>query len=66
MPNLNFAMHPYHHYFPGVAFSKLPVVHEIYLREGLIEERHVFHGNFAYLRYLVRRAEPEPVATQAR
>jgi fatty acid desaturase len=36
LPNLNFAMHPYHHYFPGVAHNNLPKVHEIYAREGLI------------------------------
>jgi fatty acid desaturase len=23
MPNLNFTLHPYHHYFPGVPFSNL-------------------------------------------
>ncbi len=52
LPNLNFAMHPYHHYFPGIAFSELPRVHAIYLREGLIDERHVFQGYGAYLRFI--------------
>lgn len=48
------AMHPYHHFFPGIAFSELPRVHAIYQRAGLIDERHVFHGYLAYLRYITR------------
>ena len=55
LPNLNFAMHPYHHYFPGVPFSRLPALHEIYEREGLIEENNVFHGYAAYLRFITRK-----------
>ena len=54
LPNLNFAMHPYHHFFPGVSFSRLPKVHAIFEREGLIDERHVFRGYAAYLRYITR------------
>ena len=60
LPNLNFAMHPYHHFFPGIAFSQLPAVHAIYRREGLIDERHVFHGYLAYLRYITRPAAAGP------
>lgn len=56
LPNLNFAMHPYHHYFPGISFSRLPKVHAIYEREGLIDERHVFRGYAAYLKYIIRPA----------
>lgn len=52
LPNLNFAMHPYHHYYPGVSFSHLPRIHAIYQREGLINEENVFHGYRAYLAYL--------------
>ena len=52
LPNLNFAMHPYHHYFPGIAFSQLPRVHAIYEREGLIDQRHVFRGYGAYWRHI--------------
>jgi fatty acid desaturase len=54
LPNLNFAMHPYHHYFPGVAYCNLPKVHQIYLRAGLIYEQHVFNGYGAYLRSLIK------------
>jgi fatty acid desaturase len=57
LPNLNFAMHPYHHYFPGVAYSKLPEVHAIYLREGLIDEGNVFRGYGAYFRFITRRPD---------
>jgi fatty acid desaturase len=58
LPNLNFAMHPYHHYFPGVSFSRLPSVHAIFEREGLIDGRHVFRGYAAYLRYIIRPTSP--------
>ena len=58
LPNLNFAMHPYHHYFPGVAFSRLPRIHEIYSREGLVNDRNVFHGYRSYLRFIAGRKEP--------
>ena len=54
LPNLNFAMHPYHHFFPGVSFSRLPTLHAIYEEEGLVEQRQVFHGYLAYLRYITR------------
>jgi fatty acid desaturase len=61
LPNLNFAMHPYHHFFPGVAFSKLPTIHEIYCREGLVNQANVFAGYGAYLRYITGgRDAPSP------
>ena len=53
-PNLNFTLHPYHHYFPGIPFSSLPKVHEIFLREGLINEHNVFQGNLSYLKFLIK------------
>lgn len=52
LPNLNFTMHPYHHFFPGVSFSNLPKVHAIYVREGLVNPQHVFRGYVAYLRFI--------------
>jgi fatty acid desaturase len=52
LPNLNFTLHVYHHYFPGVAHNNLPKVHEIFRREGLVNEKNVFHGYWAYLTYL--------------
>ena len=63
LPNLNFAMHPYHHYFPGIGFSRLPEVHRIFEREGLIDERHVFRGYFSYLRFILRPAAPGSMAS---
>jgi fatty acid desaturase len=57
LPNLNFAMHPYHHFFPGVSFSQLPKVHAIYCREGLIHHENVFSGYGAYLRLITRRRD---------
>ena len=54
VPNLNFGMHPYHHYFPGVSFSSVPpVVHEIYCREGLVNHENVFIGYRAFLKAIV-------------
>lgn len=55
LPNLNFNMHPYHHFFPGIAFCELPRTHQIFQREGLIDESAVFNGYFSYLKYLVRQ-----------
>lgn len=53
IPNLNFSLHPYHHFFPGIAFCHLPEVHAIFVREGLVRKENVFHGNLAYLKYLI-------------
>jgi len=61
LPNLNFTLHPYHHFFPGVSFSLLPKVHAIFCREGLIDDKRVFHGYGAYLKFLLR----QPPAPQA-
>jgi fatty acid desaturase len=56
-PDLNFAMHAYHHLHPGVSFSNLPRVHEIYRREGLVDEQAIFDGQGAFLKYLVGRRQ---------
>lgn len=53
LPNLNFNLHPYHHFCPGIPFDKLPQAHAIFRREGLIDEANVFKGYAAYFRYLV-------------
>jgi fatty acid desaturase len=52
LPNLNFTLHPYHHYYPGVAHTNLPKVHEIFKQEKLVNEENIFHGYWAFLRYL--------------
>jgi fatty acid desaturase len=44
IPDVNFGMHIYHHYFPGVPFCHLPKLHRIFRREGLVHEDRVFHG----------------------
>jgi fatty acid desaturase len=54
-PDLNFAMHAYHHLHPGVSFSNLPRVHEIYLREGPVDETAIFDGQGAFVRFMVGR-----------
>ena len=59
LPNLNFAMHPYHHWHPGVAWCHLPDVHRIYQREGLVHEANLFHGYAHYLRYLQSTIPPQ-------
>lgn len=64
LPNLNFAMHPYHHFFPGVSFSLLPKVHEIFQKEGLVNEQNVFHGNLAYLKYITRTKQKAASAVE--
>lgn len=60
LPNLNFTLHPYHHYFPGISFSLLPQIHAIFCREGLVDETRVFHGYTAYLEHLIG---PSPFVT---
>lgn len=57
LPNLNFALHPYHHLFPGVSFSNLPRVHEIYAREGLLHQQNIFQGYAAYFRFITGRRQ---------
>lgn len=57
LPNLNFSMHPYHHFFPGIAFGRLPKVHEIYCREGLVIHENLFLGYRAYLRFITTRRD---------
>jgi fatty acid desaturase len=52
LPNLNFALHPYHHFYTGVAYINLPKVHEIFARENLVNEKNIFHGYWSYLKYL--------------
>jgi fatty acid desaturase len=52
LPNLNFTLHAYHHFFPGIAWCNLPKVHEIFKRENLVNEEAIFHGYAAYLKYL--------------
>ncbi len=52
LPNLNFTLHSYHHFFPGVAYCNLPKIHKIFQQEKLINESNVFHGYMAYLKYL--------------
>lgn len=59
LPNLNFSMHVYHHYFPGVSAGNLPKLHEIYLQEDLVNETALFHGNRAYLRFLLGMGKPQ-------
>ncbi len=62
LPNLNFTLHIYHHYHPSVAHCNLPKVHEIYQREQLVNESNVFHGYWAYLKYLQTR-KIDPITT---
>jgi fatty acid desaturase len=53
LPNLNFSLHPYHHFYPGVSFGNLPALHRIFKAEGLTYEEMVFHGNRDYFRYIL-------------
>ncbi|MDV6344957.1 fatty acid desaturase [Nitrosomonas sp. Is37] len=52
LPNLNFTLHPYHHFYPGIAYCNLPKVHAIFQREQLVNEKNVFYGIWKYLKYL--------------
>lgn len=52
VPDLNFAMHVYHHNHPGISFSQLPKAHQIYQQHGLVDQSAVFKSGLSYLRYL--------------
>ena len=58
LPNLNFTLHPYHHYFPGISYSYLPKVHAVFCREGLVDEARLFRGYWPYLKFLVTEVRP--------
>jgi fatty acid desaturase len=58
LPNLNFTLHVYHHLYPVIPYTKLPRVHNIFRREGLVREENVFRGYVPYLRYILGRAKP--------
>lgn len=60
LPDLNFGYHAYHHLHPGISFSLLPRVHAIYRREGLVDDRAVFHGQGAFLKHLIARRSKHP------
>lgn len=64
LPNLNFNLHVYHHYFPGVACNNLPRVHALFRKHGLVDEAAVFKGYGAYVRYL--QCRPTPTVEGAR
>jgi fatty acid desaturase len=53
LPNMDFTMHVYHHYFPGVAFCNLRAVHQIFAHEGLVREDMLFTGHLDYLRFIL-------------
>lgn len=55
LPNLNFAMHAYHHFFPGIAWCNLPKVHKIFERENMVNEEAVFYGYWDYFAFLQRQ-----------
>lgn len=61
LPNLNFNLHAYHHWFPGIPFHLLPTAHDIFRREGLVDDANVFKGYRAYFHYIVTGV-PRPAA----
>jgi fatty acid desaturase len=65
LPNLNFAIHPYHHHFAGVSFGNLPALHQVFVDEGMVHQPMVFHGQGEYLRYLLTGSKVPAKATSA-
>lgn len=61
LPNLNFTLHIYHHYFPGISFSNLPKAHAIFEREGLVRPENLFHGLGSFLKFMIQTT-PSPFA----
>ncbi len=56
MPSQNFMLHVYHHYYANISFCNLPKVHEIFVREGLVDETSIFQGSWDYLKSLLKKA----------
>jgi fatty acid desaturase len=50
LPNLNFTLHHYHHMFPGLSFSTLPLVHRMYREANLVYQENVLHGYADFIR----------------
>lgn len=66
LPNLNFTLHIYHHWFPAIPASKLPVVHQLCREAGLVKDEHVFRGYGPYIRSLLYpRGESSRASTAA-
>jgi fatty acid desaturase len=63
LPNLNFHLHLYHHYFANVSFSNLPKLHDIFVEEDLVNEWNIYRGYAAFFRALT--AVPEKAASAA-
>jgi len=53
LPNMNFTLHIYHHWYPTIPASRLPHVHKLFRQAGLVDDRQVFHGYGEYLRSLL-------------
>jgi fatty acid desaturase len=55
LPDLNFhTFHIYHHWYPAVPSHRLPCVHEIFCREGLVRKDLIFPSYGHYLRSLLK------------
>lgn len=53
LPNLNFTLHIYHHWYPTIPACHLHKVHQLFRKTGLVDETNVFHGYGEYLRWLL-------------
>ncbi len=53
LPNLNFSLHIYHHWYPAIPACHLPKVHGKFRKACLVADKHVFHGYGDYLQSLL-------------
>lgn len=53
LPNLNFRYHIYHHWYPAVPWFRLPKVHALFVRAGLVNEQNIFPSYLAYWKHLI-------------
>jgi fatty acid desaturase len=58
LPNLNFTLHVYHHWYPAIPACHLPKVHKMFQRASLVDGRHVYHGYGEYVRSLLWNIKP--------
>jgi fatty acid desaturase len=64
LPNLNFTLHIYHHWFPNIPQRHLPRVHALFKRGGMVVEENVFHGYESYFWHLMGRSGTRRLITR--
>ncbi|MBV9508465.1 MAG: fatty acid desaturase [Acidobacteriia bacterium] len=65
LPNLNFTLHIYHHWYPTIPACHLPKVHQMFREASLVDDRYVYHGYGEFVRSLLGKTEWESTPLRA-